>query len=114
MPRAVRQAYLAPYFDWAHRIAVLRFVQDIPLEPSHPSFALVEETENRLGLLESHPMLICWGLGDFIFDKGFLERWTEFFPRARVHQFREAGHYVLEDAGDRIIPLIRDFLKESG
>ena len=32
------------------------------------------------------------------------------FPRAEVHRFPEAGHYVLEDEGDRIIPLVRDFL----
>ena len=31
--RDVRDAYLAPYDSWANRIAVLRFVQDIPLRP---------------------------------------------------------------------------------
>ena len=34
---AVRAGYLAPYDSWAHRIAVHRFVQDIPLSPRHRS-----------------------------------------------------------------------------
>jgi hypothetical protein len=28
-----------------------------------------------------------------------------------VKTFSDAGHYVLEDASDRIIPLVKDFLK---
>ncbi len=31
MPRDLRRAYVYPYDSWAHRIAILRFVQDIPL-----------------------------------------------------------------------------------
>ncbi len=112
LPAAVKEGYLAPYSDWEHRIAVLRFVQDIPLDSTHPSFETVLETERGLGFLSGHPLLICWGMGDFIFDNGFLDRWIKFFPQARVHRFPEAGHYVLEDAGDRVIPLIKEFLQE--
>ncbi len=35
---AVRAGYLAPYRTWHDRIAVLRFIQDIPLSTSHPSY----------------------------------------------------------------------------
>jgi haloalkane dehalogenase len=31
-------------------------------------------------------------------------------PRAVVHRFADAGHYVLEDAHARIIPLLESFL----
>jgi pimeloyl-ACP methyl ester carboxylesterase len=33
------------------------------------------------------------------------------FPQAQVHQFSNAGHYVLEDAGEEIIPLVNKWLK---
>ncbi len=33
------------------------------------------------------------------------------FPAAEVHRFPDAGHYVLEDAGEEILPLVRDFLR---
>jgi cis-3-alkyl-4-acyloxetan-2-one decarboxylase len=32
-----RRGYLFPYDSWANRIAVHRFVRDIPLEEDHPS-----------------------------------------------------------------------------
>ena len=56
-------------------------------------------------------MLICWGEKDFVFDQHFLEEWRRRFPSAEVHAFADAGHFVLEDAGEEIIPLVRDFLK---
>jgi haloalkane dehalogenase len=55
-------------------------------------------------------MLICWGERDFVFDRHFLDEWTHRFPLAEVHRFPDAGHYVLEDAADRIVPLVRSFL----
>ena len=106
----VRRAYTAPYDSWAHRIATLRFVQDIPLEPSDPSFRILRETAEGLKTLRSRPMLICWGERDFVFDHHFLEEWIAKFPSAEVYRFSDAGHYVMEDAADRIVPLIRSFL----
>jgi len=110
MPRAIRDAYLAPYDSWDHRIAVHRFVQDIPLKPGDRSFDAVTRAQSHLGLFADVPILIAWGMKDFVFDRHFLAEWARRFPRAEVHRFPEAGHYVLEDEGDRIIPLVRAFL----
>ncbi len=110
LPRAVRRAYQAPYDSWAHRIATLRFVQDIPLEPSDPSYGVVSEVERKLDTLADIPMLICWGMKDFVFDAHFLAEWERRFPRAQVHRFEDAGHYVLEEAREQIVPLVQDFL----
>jgi len=107
---AVRDAYLAPYDSWQHRIAVLRFVQDIPLRPGDRSYALVKEVQEGLERFRDVPMLLCWGERDFVFDQHFREEWQRRFPRAEVHRFEQAGHYVLEDAGAEIAPLVRDFL----
>jgi haloalkane dehalogenase len=106
----VRAGYLAPYDSWRNRIAVLRFVQDIPLAPGDRSYELVREVDEGLHRFRRVPMLICWGERDFVFDAPFLEEWQRRFPDAEVHRFPDAGHLVLEDAGDRIIPLVGRFL----
>jgi pimeloyl-ACP methyl ester carboxylesterase len=110
MPADVRAGYLAPYDSWANRIAIHRFVQDIPLRPGDRSYEEVSFIEGRLARLADTPMLIAWGLRDFVFDRHFLDEWTRRFPRAEVHRFENAGHYVLEDVGDQVIPLVRAFL----
>jgi haloalkane dehalogenase len=111
LPPAVRAGYLAPYSSWADRIAVLRFVQDIPLGEGDASYDLVRQVEEALPRFGEVPMLVCWGQRDFVFDETFLAGWKERFPQAEVHPFADAGHLVLDDAGDRIVPLIRDFLQ---
>lgn len=112
MPRAVRQAYVAPYDTPSHRIATLRFVQDIPLAPGDRGYELVAATGAALAQFADRPALICWGLRDFVFDHTFLRTWREHLPHAEVHAFDDAGHYVLEDAHERIVPLVRAFLEQ--
>ncbi|MDD5629233.1 MAG: alpha/beta fold hydrolase, partial [Elusimicrobia bacterium] len=48
MPPEVRRLYLEPYDSWAHRIAVQRFVEDIPLTPRDRAYALVAQTAESL------------------------------------------------------------------
>jgi len=109
----VRRAYLAPYDSWGARLAVHRFVQDIPVSPDHPSYGVVREMEARLSLLKDRPMLVCWGERDFIFDRDFLARWRSFFPAAEVESYPDAGHYVIEDASAEVIPRIHGFLDRT-
>jgi haloalkane dehalogenase len=108
---AVRTAYLAPYDSWDNRVAILRFVQDIPLGPGDVAYNLLCEVEAGLHRWGDVPMLICWGLKDFVFDTAFLNEWQRRFPRAEVHRFPDAGHYVLEDVGDEVLALVRDFFR---
>jgi haloalkane dehalogenase len=107
----VRAGYLAPYDSWRNRIAVLRFVQDIPIAPGDRCYELVREVDEGLYRFRPTPMLICWGERDFVFDLDFLAEWQRHFPDAEAHRFPDAGHYVLEDAAAEIVPLVRDFLK---
>lgn len=110
LPSDVLRGYTAPYEPPGRRIATLRFVQDIPLSPADPSYEILRQTGEGLKELEEVPVLICWGEQDFIFDGDFLEEWRKRFPRSRVHCFKNAGHYVLEDAAEEIIPLVQEFL----
>lgn len=112
MPKELRDAYCAPYDSWQNRIATLRFVQDIPLHGKDPAYPIVTEVEIKAKQLNDRPMLICWGMQDFVFDRHFLKRWTDTFPNAKVHRFHDCGHYILEDAKDEVIGLIDRFLAQ--
>ena len=112
MAPAVARGYLEPYDTWAHRVALLRFVQDIPLTPKDASWQTLVEVENGLAQFRNTPMLILWGGRDFCFTRHFYNQWLQRFPAAESHFFPDAGHYVLEDALDEITPLISAFLRK--
>jgi haloalkane dehalogenase len=111
MTPAVRAGYLAPYDTWANRIATHRFVLDIPLARRHPSYATLAAVEAGLKQFRHHPAMLVWGMRDWCFTPHFLERFRhEFFPQAVVHEVADAGHYVVEDATERIVTWLQEFL----
>lgn len=105
----VRRGLIAPYDSPAHRVATLKFVLDIPLSPRDPSYALVQTVDRQLNTLAPIPMLILWGLHDFVFDADYLAEWRQRFPQAEVHPFPNAGHYLLEDEPEACGALIKAF-----
>ena len=113
MSEQVKLGYLAPYDSYANRVAILRFVQDIPMTKKIPSFSLIKSIQDRLGQFADRPVLIIWGKKDFCFNDLYLERWLEYFPKAEVHELAGAGHYVVEDAYELIIPIIEKFLSKE-
>ncbi len=110
LPRMIKDGYLMPYDSWDNRIAVAKFVQDIPMEMTHPSFQTLKDIEDKLQSLP-HPKLILWGGRDFCFNRHFFEKWVELYPEADAHWYSEAGHYVLEDALEDVSLKIWDFIK---
>jgi len=112
MTPAVRSGYLAPYDSWANRVAILRFVQDIPLSKNHPSYDALVRVEQGLEKLKPHPKLFIWGERDWCFTPQFLEEFLERFPDAETLRLKDAGHYVFEDAHEVIVPRVRQFLRE--
>lgn len=113
LSKEVRDAYCAPYDSWGDRLATLRFVQDIPLRPGESGYDIVSDTAAKLEVFRDRPVLVCWGDKDFVFDHHFLAEWQRILPDAEVHRFADCGHYILEDASDEVIPLIREFLKST-
>jgi len=110
MTDKVKAGYLAPYNNYHNRIATLRFVQDIPMSPGHRSYKTLLDIEEKLGTLKDKPMLVIWGAKDFCFTVEFMKKWKQLFPAADVRNITDAGHYVLEDAHERIIPWVKKFL----
>lgn len=112
MPQQLRRLYCLPYDSWQNRIATLRFVQDIPLQPGDKGYDIVSSTAAGLAQFRALPMLILWGEKDFVFDVSFLDEWRQRFPGAEVHSWQEGGHYILEDVKVEAIPLITRFIEQ--
>lgn len=110
---SVRRGYLFPYQAFRDRIAVQRFVEDIPLHPRMGSYQQIKRIEAGLSIFRKRRAVIFWGGQDFCFHDHFLDRWRQVFPRATVHRYDDAGHYVVEDACERIVPAMRTFLLAS-
>ena len=113
MPADVRRAYVSPYNNWKNRISTVRFMQDIPLGTQDKAWPLLEEAGRRLPEFADRPAFLGWVLKDFVFDKHFLAGFRAALPNAEVHAYDDAGHYVLEDKHETLVPLIRDFLQRN-
>ena len=112
MTAEVKAGFLGPYNNWSNRVAVHRFVQDIPLKSSHPSYQTLVHVEEGLSQFQEHPMLLIWGEKDWCFTTNFLDEFERRFPQAETLRIPDAGHYVFEDAHETMLPRIKQFLSQ--
>jgi len=112
MTPAVRAGLLAPYDSWKHRVAIYRFVADIPMTRRHPTWRTLDDIERGLPTLADRPIQMIWGMRDWCFTPACLDRFLDLFPDAEVYRLEDAGHYVIEDAHEEIVPLVERFLNE--
>lgn len=113
MPAIVKKGFKYPYQNYADRIGILRFVQDVPIDPEHISFEVLLEIEHGLWMFRETPVCIVWGMKDWHFSPRYLKRWRLFYPQAQVLEIADAGYFVLEDECVRSIMFIKNFLENS-
>jgi len=106
----VRAGYTGPYNSWANRIATVRFVQDIPLKAGDRGYDIIAETALELHRFANKPVLLAWGMQDFVFDATFYRDWQRYLPKAELYPLEDCGHYVLEDGGEPLLDRIEEFL----
>lgn len=105
----VLRAYREVQGSWDDRAGTLAFPRLIPRGPDDPVTRLLERSDAWLRSFRG-PVLIVWGMRDGFFGPGLLAEWRERFPDAPVLELDSAGHYLQEDAAERIVPRIRAFL----
>jgi haloalkane dehalogenase len=105
-----RSGLLWPYDSWQHRVAIARFVEDIPRQPSHPTWQLLERLEQQLTEVKL-PVKLIWGMKDWCFRPDCLDRLLKIFPHGEALPIADAGHYVMEDATDDVLGAIEQFIK---
>jgi len=109
----VQRGFLAPYRKPEDRLALARFIEDIPLVPGHPSFELLGRIDQRFDeVLSQKPLALVWGLRDFVFDRRIFLDWRGRLPLAEALVLPEAGHYLLEDEPDRVLEFMHIFLRK--
>jgi pimeloyl-ACP methyl ester carboxylesterase len=111
----IKHAYLAPNPTAASRTGVLIFLREIPTGPSDPASLFWGELEDGL---ERHfrdkPVAIAWGMKDAAFTPAVLdELWLGTFPHAVVTRVPDAGHFIQEDAHERVVPALLEHLRNS-
>lgn len=113
LPASIRAAFVMPYNSWANRVAVHRFVEDIPLREGGETHRVLADIDARIRpALAGKPLLVQWGMKDWCFTPYFLNLWRTRFPEAQTDEY-QAGHYLLEDEGDKITARVRAFLTDS-
>ena len=59
------------------------------------------------------PALILWGFKDIAFRKKELERWKSELSDFTLHEFDDCGHFLAEEAPERILPVLREFMAKQ-
>ena len=111
----VRHAYRAPHPSWSSRTPILVFPRQIPSGPQGEVSDLLAEIEEGLKRdFRAKPVGIAWAMKDIAFTPDVLDQlWPETFPDANVLRIEDAGHYLQEDAHERIVPALLAHLGEA-
>lgn len=102
LDRDVAAGLIAPYDNWQHRVAIARFVQDIPTRASQPTWQRLKEIETGLPKLNDRAIEMVWGMRDWCFTPECLTRLEQLLPAARVNRLEDVGHYVMEEASTEV------------
>lgn len=109
---AVAAGLIAPYKDWNSRVAIARFVQDIPRRKSEATWQLLNNMEQSLTIFQDRPCRMVWGMKDWCFRPECLERLLKIFPNAKARRLEDVGHYVMEEAADEVVEELRHLLAD--
>lgn len=105
-----KRGLLLPYETPRARLAIARFVLDIPMSPAHPSWSELVATEEALASFADRPVGGAWGERDWCFTPRFRAEWERRFPKARIARCRDAGHFVFEEDPDAVERALRDLV----
>ncbi len=56
------------------------------------------------------PALIFWGFRDIAFRRKELERWKRELSNYTVEELEDCGHFIAEEAPERVLPILREFM----
>mgnify|MGYP001617042383 FL=1 len=88
------------------------FPREIPSGPDGPVSDFLDDVHEGLRRLTNRPVFIAWAMKDIAFTPEMLDQlWLKDFPHARVLQLEDAGHYLQEDAHERVVPALVEFLQ---
>ena len=108
-----RKGLISPYNSWGNRQAIFEFVRDIPESSQHPTWKHLAALESDLPTLKDLPIKLIWGMRDWCFQPDCLDRLVEHWPHAEVEKMEDVGHWVTEEAPQRVHDSVLDFLRRT-
>jgi haloalkane dehalogenase len=106
-------AYAKPHPSWRTRAGLAAAPRMLPFDAGNPSREIVNHTVAELARLYSKPTLILWGMKDPILRPHILRNLRERMGQTEVRELEEASHFVQEDAPDRVLGYLLDFLERT-
>jgi haloalkane dehalogenase len=111
LPDEVVAAYDAPFPTPESKAGVLAFPELVPTEPEHPSAGPMDAVRAALARWQK-PALVLFSDSDPIFPPSAGERFAQLLPGALpAETIEQAGHFLQEDAGERLAARIVRFLE---
>lgn len=111
LPADVASGLLAPWDSWSHRRAIHEFVTDIPTRDGQPTMERLKQIRAGLPRLSDRPIQLLWGMQDWCFRPQCLAMFRTIWPAAQTREYRNAGHYVMEDAREQVIGAVQEILE---
>ena len=110
LTKSIMDAYRAPFPTPGSRRAMLCWSRDIPVHETDPSYAEMKQIEQELSVFAATPTLLVWGMKDPALPEVVLRMWQRIYPHAVTREIDDASHFLQEDAPDRIVGFIEEFL----
>ena len=111
LTKRILDAYRAPFPTPASRRALLCWSRDIPVSETDPSYAEMKRIEEGVSRFAGTPTLLVWGMRDPVLPASVLRRWQRLCPHATTCEIEEASHFLQEDAPERIMKWLAEFLE---
>lgn len=105
LTRPIQQHYAKPFTNPAERHGPWTFARALS-----SSSAWYEELWQQRQQIKEKPALILWGMKDPGFSEQDLLRWQVLFPHAQTMVFPNVGHFVPEEEGKDLGPVLLAFL----
>lgn len=113
LTKTVMEAYQAPYPTPESRLALLCWSRDIPVSERNPSWGEMKRIEQGLAQFTEMPVLLVWGMRDPVLPPSVLRMWERIYPQAITYKIDDASHFLQEDAPERVVTSIEEFLKRN-
>jgi len=111
LTKTVLDAYRAPFPTPESRLALLCWSRDIPVHETDPSYSEMKRIEGGLVRFTGTPTLLVWGMRDPVLPESVLRTWQRTYPQATTAEIEDASHFLQEDAPQRIVLCIAEFLE---
>lgn len=109
----VIEAYRAPFPTPESRLAMLCWSRDIPVQEADTSYAEMKRIEQGLFQFTKTPIILIWGMQDPVLSPSVLRLWQHLYPHATTHEIEDASHFLQEDAPERVVGYIQNFLAKN-